>query len=76
MAYLSCLMTSLAAGNAEGFWFVVVLCLMLWAIVSVVAKTAEDHRHHARSTDRKRCTHCRVEHPGFAVYCRQCGRRF
>ena len=66
----------LPLANGESFWVFVGLCFALWGIFAAVAKTSEDHRDHAAATDRKRCRHCQVEHPGFAAFCRQCGRRF
>ena len=66
----------LPLASGEGFWIFMLLCLSVWAVFAAIAKTAEDGRNHAAATDRKRCRHCREEHPGFAVFCRQCGRRF
>ncbi len=62
--------------QGDSFWVFLFLCFALWGIFAAVAKTAEGHREHAATTDRKRCRHCQVEHPGFAAYCRNCGRRF
>ena len=64
----------LASGDA--FWVLMGVCFALWGVFAMVAKTAEGHREHAAATDRKRCRHCSVEHPGFAAFCRHCGRRF
>jgi hypothetical protein len=66
----------LPLASGESFWVFMALCFALWGIFAAVAKTAEDGQNHAAATDRKRCRHCREEHPAFAAYCRQCGRRF
>lgn len=66
----------LPLAEAEGFWVLVGLGFALWGVFSIVARTAEGHRGHLARADRKRCRHCQADHPGFAAYCRQCGRRF
>lgn len=72
--FISC--TSLPLADSEGFWVFVGLGFALWGVFSLVARTAEGHRSHVAMTERKRCRHCQTDHPGFAGYCRQCGRRF
>ncbi len=70
------LFVSLPLANGEGFWVLIGLCFAVWGILAAIGKTAEGHRKHAATTDRKRCHSCRAEHPGFANFCRHCGRRF
>ena len=45
-------------------------------IIAAVGKTCEDSRGQSAAMQRKRCRHCQTEHPGFAAFCRHCGRRF
>ena len=66
----------LPLADAEGFWLLVGLGFALWALFSIVARTAEGNRGHVAAAQRKRCRHCQADHPGVAAYCRNCGRRF
>ena len=74
IAHLALFPGTLADG--EGFWVFMLMAFAIWALLSLVAKAADGSRRHTISTERKRCRHCQVEHPGFATYCRHCGRRF
>ena len=68
--------THLPLASGESFWLFMGLCLAIWAVIAAVGKTCEDSRGQSAAMQRKRCRHCQTEHPGFAAFCRHCGRRF
>lgn len=52
------------------------LFLVLLAIgLILLLITAYQHRRHARRTDVRTCAGCGTGNPGFAEYCRHCGRK-
>jgi ribosomal protein L40E len=53
---------------------VLVLLLVVAAVVLLVI-TAIQSRRHTRMTNSKLCPGCGTTHPGFAEYCRTCGRK-
>ena len=67
-------------GGLDGTaWAVVGVAVGLWFLLSSLAGDgckAKQVRTIGPAGDRKRCGSCDAAHPGFASYCRKCGRKF
>ena len=58
-------------------WTLIGLGFAAWAVLgSAGKKSGKSKRYYAAKSEFKRCDACRVEHPRFAAYCRQCGHKF
>lgn len=55
-------------------WFTLLALLIVLAVTLLIV-TAIQSRRHARNTNSKLCPGCGTTHPGFAEYCRTCGRK-
>ena len=49
--------------------------ILMAIVVAVVIKTAKTNRGYMRETQQRLCRGCGVSHPGFADFCRRCGRK-
>jgi ribosomal protein L40E len=56
----------------DSHWFVV---FGLIVVGVMLVRTAKISRQHTMETDQHVCKGCGTPHPGFAQFCRQCGRR-
>jgi ribosomal protein L40E len=48
--------------------------LFLAITAALILYTMLQHRRHMRNTSTKLCTGCGTSHPGFAKFCRHCGK--
>lgn len=55
--------------------FNLVVIVGVTVAVLLLIITAIQSRRHARMTNSKLCPGCGTTHPGFAEYCRNCGRK-
>ena len=69
-------MLTLARPNGPHIPAVAAVAIGAWALCGIAGKTAKSSRRHNAATELKRCAGCRGEHPGFAAFCRHCGRKF
>ncbi|HEY7089838.1 MAG TPA: hypothetical protein VH518_17200 [Tepidisphaeraceae bacterium] len=53
------------------FFIVFVAAVLLFLLIA----TASQHRRYSSQTQTKLCRGCGASHPGFAAFCRRCGRR-
>ena len=57
-------------------WGMMGVGIVAWAILGGSSKSKRKGRGGLAADARKRCAGCEAEHPGFARYCKQCGRAF
>ena len=60
-------------GGPDVPWALLGGVFALWWLVGGTCKPAKPR---AGATAFKRCKGCQGEHPGFAAYCRHCGKKF
>ena len=71
------LATYVSHGNPHVPWTLIGLGFAAWAVLGGAGKkSCKSKRSPAATSEFKRCDACRVEHPRFAAYCRQCGHKF
>jgi ribosomal protein L40E len=51
------------------------LVVILGVVVFLLVTTASQHRRYSNMTQQKLCRGCGAAHPGYAAFCRRCGRR-
>ena len=54
---------------------VMFLVIVAVVVLIVIIKSAGSPRHFGAGGDHRTCRGCGASHPGFAVFCRRCGRR-
>lgn len=59
--------------TVSGLSLLVILLVAVAVLLLVI--TAMQSRRHTRLTNSKLCPGCGTTHPGFADYCRTCGRK-
>jgi ribosomal protein L40E len=52
-------------------FIIFVAAVLLFLLIA----TASQHRRYSSQTQQKLCRGCGASHPGFAVFCRRCGRK-
>ena len=60
-----------APGNPIAFFVLIVITVLLFLVIT----TAAQHRRYSAQTQNKLCPGCGQGHPGFAAFCRRCGRK-
>jgi ribosomal protein L40E len=53
------------------FFILFVAAVLLFLLIA----TASQHRRYSAHTQNKLCRGCGAGHPGYAAFCRRCGRR-
>ena len=53
------------------FFIIFVAAVLLFLLIA----TASQHRRYSSQTQNKLCRGCGASHPGYAVFCRRCGRK-
>jgi ribosomal protein L40E len=54
---------------------VFVVFLVLAVLMFLIFTTATQHRRYSAMTQQKLCRGCGAAHPGYASFCRRCGRK-
>lgn len=59
------------------YWGIPPMFVVLVAVVLLLLliATAAQHRRYSSHTQQRLCSGCGASHPGYAVYCRRCGRK-
>ena len=71
------LATHVSHGDPHAPWGLIGLGFAAWAVLGGAGKkNCKSKRPPAAASQFKRCGDCQIEHPHFAAYCRQCGRKF
>jgi ribosomal protein L40E len=52
-----------------------VILVLLAVAVFLIVTTATQHRRYSSMTQQKLCRGCGAAHPGYAAFCRRCGRK-
>ena len=53
------------------FFIIFVAAVLLFLLIA----TASQHRRYSSQTQNKLCRGCGASHPGYAAFCRRCGRK-